>query len=68
MPIPDYQSCMLPLLRYAGDGTERAFKEAVAVLAEEFRLTEAEKSEYLPSGQQTVFQNRVGWARTYMKK
>lgn len=68
MPIPDYQSCMLPLLRFAGDGAEHALKEAVAALTEDFRLTEVEKSEYLPSGQQTVIQNRVAWARTYMKK
>jgi len=68
MPIPDYQSCMLPLLRFASDGADHALKEAVTVLAEEFRLTEEEKSEYLPSGQQTVIQNRVAWARTYMKK
>ncbi len=68
MPIPNYQSCMLPLLRFAGGGAEHALKEAVAALTEEFRLTEVEKSEYLPSGQQTVIQNRVAWARTYMKK
>jgi len=68
MPIPDYQACMLPLLRFAADGKEHALKEAVAALTVEFQLTDAEKNEYLPSGQQTVFQNRVGWARTYMKK
>ena len=68
MPIPDYQSCMLPLLRFAADGAEHALKEAVAALVVEFHLTEDEKSEYLPSGQQTVIQNRVAWARTYMKK
>jgi restriction system protein len=68
MPIPDYQACMLPLLRYAADGADHQFKDAVAALAKEFHLTEEEKNEYLPSGQQTVFQNRVGWARTYMKK
>jgi restriction system protein len=59
---------MLPLLRYAADGADHQLKEAVAALAKEFQLTEEEKNEYLPSGQQTVFQNRVGWARTYMKK
>ncbi len=59
---------MLPLLRYARDGAEHALKEVVAALAEEFHLTEEEKNEYLPSGQQTVIQNRVAWARTYMKK
>ena len=68
MPIPDYQSCMLPLLRLAGDGAEHSLKEAVSSLSEQFDLNEAEKSEYLPSGQQTVIQNRVAWARTYMKK
>lgn len=59
---------MLPLLRFAADGKEHPLKEAVAALAGEFRLTDAEKNEYLRSGQQTVFQNRVSWARTYMKK
>jgi len=68
MAIPDYQSCMLPLLRFVSDGAEHALKDAVTVLANEFNLTEEEKSEYLPSGQQTVIQNRVAWARTYMKK
>lgn len=59
---------MLPLLRFAADGREHALKEAVSTLASEFQLTDVERNEYLPSGQQTVFQNRVGWARTYMKK
>lgn len=40
MPIPDYQTCMLPLLRFAADGGEHRLKEAVAVLAKEFQLTE----------------------------
>lgn len=68
MPIPDYQTCMLPLLRFAGDGDEHSFKDAVEALAAEFRLTVAERGEYLPSGQQPVIENRVGWASTYMKK
>lgn len=59
---------MLPLLRYAADGADHQLKDAVAALAKEFQLTDEETNEYLPSGQQTVFQNRVGWARTYMKK
>ena len=68
MPIPDYQTCMLPLLRFAGDGVEHQLKEAVHSLASEFSLSEAEKNEFLPSGQQPVFTNRIGWARTYLKK
>lgn len=68
MVIPDYQSVMLPLLKYAGDGKEYRIREAVEQLAEEFKLSEEERKELLPSGQQAVFNNRVGWARTYLKK
>jgi len=68
MPIPDYQACMLPLLRYAGDGGEHQLKDAISALADEFSLTDDERNEFLPSGQQPVFTNRVGWARTYLKK
>lgn len=68
MPIPDYQSLMLPLLRRLGDGAEHSLRDLITHLAEEFALTDAERKELLPSGQQPVFDNRVGWARTYMKK
>lgn len=68
MPIPDYQTLMLPLLRLSGDGTERAFREAVERLADEFALTDAERAELLPSGAAQVFGSRVGWARTYLKQ
>jgi len=68
MPIPDYQSCMLPLLRFAGDGQEHQLKDAIQALADEFALSDEDRNEFLPSGQQAVFTNRVGWARTYLKK
>ena len=59
---------MLPLLRFSADGQEHQFRDAIHSLASEFSLTDEEKNEFLPSGQQTVFANRVGWARTYLKK
>jgi restriction system protein len=68
MAIPDYQSVMLPLLRLASDGNEHTLREAVEELAEQFKLTEEERKELLPSGSQFTFSNRVGWARTYMNK
>jgi len=68
MAIPDYQSCMLPLLKFYGDGEDHTFREAVEGLAKEFSLTDKERREMLPSGQQEIFDNRIGWARTYMKK
>jgi restriction system protein len=68
MPIPDYQSLMLPLLRFAGDGKDHTTREAVESLATDFQLTPAERSELLASGQQAIFNNRVGWANSYLKK
>ena len=69
MAIPDYQSVMLPLLRFAGEkNDETSTGEAVEVLAKEFGLTDEDLKEMLPSGIQSTFVNRVGWASTYMKK
>jgi len=68
MAIPDYQTIMLPLLKFASDQKEHSVHEAVKFLAHQFKLSEDDKKEMLPSGQQEVFVNRVGWARTYMKK
>lgn len=68
MAVPDYQSLMLPLLKYAGDNEEHKIRNAIEHLAEELRLSEEERRELLPSGQQAVFNNRIGWACTYLKK
>ncbi|MCI0498039.1 MAG: winged helix-turn-helix domain-containing protein, partial [Thermoplasmata archaeon] len=66
--IPDYQSIMLPLLRLVADGKEHKFREIIENLAAQFKLTDEERKELLPSGQQPIFDNRVGWAKTYLKK
>ena len=68
MPIPDYQSAMLPLLEFAADGKEHSLREAIESLSGRFQLSEDERSELLPSGRQSIIANRVGWARTYMSK
>ena len=68
MSIPDYQSLMQPLLKTAADGKVHSKREALNELAKKFGLTESERKELLPSGNQEIFDNRVGWARTYLKK
>lgn len=68
MPIPDYQSIMLPLLQFAADKEEHALRETIDALGKQFGLTTEERKELLPSGRQATFDNRVGWARTYLKK
>lgn len=64
--IPDYESIMFPLLKLAGDDREHLIRDAREKLAERFNLSDNDKREFLPSGQQTVFNNRVGWAKTYL--
>ncbi len=66
--IPDYQSIMQPLLEYVSDGKPYRLRDVVDGLADHYQLTEEERKELLPSGQQPIFTNRVGWARTYLKK
>ena len=68
MPIPDYQSAMLPLLKLTADGREYKVNDLVEILGGQYKLTAEEKSELLPSGQSFLFSNRIGWARTYLKK
>ena len=68
MAIPDYQTLMLPVLKLASDQKEHKFSQAVEELADDFSLTQEERSELLPSGSQAVFNNRVGWARSYLKQ
>lgn len=68
MPIPDFQTIMLPLLRLAGDEREHSRLQTVNALANSFALTKTELAEMLPSGRQTTFANRVHWAATYLKK
>lgn len=68
MTIPDFQSIMLPLLKFLGDEKEHSLRDIIEHLVNEFNLNEEERKELLPSGQQARFDNRVSWARTYLKK
>jgi restriction system protein len=67
MAIPDFQSIMLPLLKLCSDGKEHTNREAIETLSREFRLSPEEQKQLLPSGKQRIFDNRVAWARAYMK-
>lgn len=66
--IPDYQSLMLPLMKLVSDGQEHRYRDIIEKLAVEFQVTDNERKELLASGNQAIFDNRVGWAKTYLKK
>ena len=66
MPIPDFQSLMLPALKALSDGEEKPISEIRNHIAEAQGLTPEEMRELLPSGRQPVFVNRVSWALLYL--
>lgn len=66
--IPDYQSLMLPLLKLLSDRQEHSYRDLIERLAIKFKVTDEERKELLTSGTQAIFDNRVGWAKTYLKK
>ncbi len=68
MAIPDYQDFMLPLLQAVADGNEYRIRDVTDQLADTLGVTQEERQQLLPSGQQSVVANRVAWAKTYLKK
>lgn len=68
MPVPTFDQLMLPLLQFAGDNQPHHIGEAVDVLADYCHLTHEERNELLPSGNRRRFDDRVQWAKTYLKK
>ena len=68
MPIPDYETLMMPLLKLTADGGEHSIDNLSSKLADEFKLTDSEREQRIPSGQSSYIKNRTGWARTYLKK
>ncbi len=67
MPIPDYQTLMLPVLRFAATGEQRV-ADAAERIANDLGLSPAEREEMLPSGRQRLLHNRIHWAKFYMSK
>ncbi len=68
MPIPGFQKIMLPFLNALNDGKEHTADEVIEPIAIGLHLSDSDLDEILPSGMQSRFDNRVGWARTHLKK
>ncbi|PTQ91424.1 restriction endonuclease [Agitococcus lubricus] len=67
MAIPDFQRLMLPLLQFCATGVEVKNTAVTQHLSQLFGLSEADRQQKLPSGQQKVFENRVAWAKAHLK-
>ena len=68
MAIPKYYELYAPFLKTLADGGIHSMKEIKQLVVKQLQLSDADLAELLPSGKQTVFDNRIGWARTYLKK
>lgn len=68
MAIPDFQTTMLPFMRYMSDGAEHSPRDAIDSLTDHFGLTADERAHRLKSGPTRTFANRVGWAISYLKQ
>jgi restriction system protein len=65
--IPEFQSIMLPILQYLADDKERNQQDVMDHIAKLHNLTEEELRLKVPSGQMSLFKNRVAWAVSYLK-
>jgi restriction system protein len=65
--IPDFQTIMLPFMNHIIDGNEHSTTEIYDSLGKFFKLSEDEINQYLPSGNQKTFYNRVFWAKAHLK-
>src|SRR5260370_5257510 len=69
MDLPSFQELMLPALQMLG---QRYDEISVAGLEDEIvkslNISSEDRERMLPSGNQTIFANRLNWARSYLSK
>lgn len=68
MPVPDFQSLMLPALKAFAGGGESPLSKIRERIAVAEGLSAEDVREVVPSGRQAVFVNRVSWAVIYMER
>ena len=68
MPVPKYDEMYGSFLRALKDGKIHSIKEIKQAAAVDLGLSDDDLAELLPSGKQGLFDNRIGWTRTYLKK
>jgi len=68
MALPDFQSFFYPTFLMIKDKKEYSIDELRNFLTTYFKLTEDDKSEKVPSGTQTKFNNRIYWTKSYFTK
>lgn len=68
MGIPEFQEFMLPVLAIFKDKKEHNTRECIETAIKHFSLKNEDIKLLVPSGKQTLVENRVYWSLTYLKK
>lgn len=68
MAVPKYKDMYSAFLTCLADGKVHKIPEVREYIAKEMKVSPEARQELLPSGRQSVFANRVGWAKTYLQK
>ena len=68
MPIPKYDELFNDVLKELSDKKEYKTRELKDVISNKVDLTDEERCKMLPSNRETIINNRIGWAITYLKK
>jgi restriction system protein len=68
MPVPDFQSLFIPVLRSTADGNEHSMAELRGRIAADLKLTPEDISQKFPRSGETVFANRTAGSATYLSK
>ena len=68
MAIPKYNELYSLFLFAIQDGAPHSSKDVKKIISQKLQLTTEELAERLPSQRQPTFDNRVNWAKTYLKK
>lgn len=66
MPIPDYLTIILPVLRFVAARDTVPMQTVKDAMIEEYHLTPDEVAQTIPSGPTTLIYSRVAWAVTYL--
>jgi restriction system protein len=69
MPVPTYDKFIEPILRYLVSHRDGApARDVHEAAAAALKLSDMDRQELLPSGAQSVYKNRAGWAHDRLKR
>lgn len=68
MPLPKHFEIYRVFLQSLSDGELHYIKDCYPAVIQAFSVTPEERNQLLPSGNRRIFEDRVSWCRTYLKK